>query len=251
MYLTLPEFEDEHIAHAFFGRRGGVSEGVYSSLNCGRGSNDNPDAVHENRARVANAAGVRDISSLYQIHSPVCVVLNEPLGAKVEADAMVTAKPGVALGVLTADCGPVLFSAKSATGHVVGAAHAGWGGAVRGVLENTVRAMIAEGALIETVRAAVGPCIGPESYEVSDGFLTPFLEESPDAQVYFKPGAAGKFWFNLPGYIRFRLGRIGIRHITLSGMDTYSEEDEYFSYRRATHREEKDYGRELSVIAIR
>ncbi len=252
--LTFDEFiaaNDKNISYGFFGRKGGVSEGIYSSLNCGRGSNDNPDAVVENRQRICKAIDVKDISSLHQVHSAHCVIINEPLKDKVEADAFVTSVPGVALGILTADCGPVLFTGDSAKGPVVGAAHAGWGGAVKGVLEDTINKMKSEGAFIETIRACLGPCIGPESYEVSEGFQKPFFEEDRDSIMYFKPGVVNKLWFDLPNYIKFRLERAGIRSVTLSGIDTYKQEDDYFSYRRTTHREEKDYGRELSVIAIR
>lgn len=251
MFLTFEEFDDEKIAYGFFGRKGGVSEGIYASLNCGRGSHDHPDAVEENRSQVKAALGLGVMSTLHQVHSSRCVVIEEEMKARVEADALVTSKPGIGLGILTADCGPVLFSGHGAKGPVIGAAHAGWGGAVSGILEDTIQKMVEEGAFIETIKACLGPCIGFESYEVSEGFQQPFFDHDRDSIMYFKPAGPEKLWFNLPGYIKFRLERAGLRNITISGIDTYKQEDDYFSFRRATHRNEKDYGRELSVIAIR
>ena len=251
MFLTLEEFDDSRIAYGFFGRKGGVSEGIFSSLNTSFVSGDDIAAVTENRARISKALDIGDLSTPFQYHSAECILLNSVLRDKAEGDALVTSTPNVPIAIQTADCGPVLFIGDSAKGPVIGAAHAGWGGAVKGVLENTIQKMVGEGAFIETIKVALGPCIGPESYEVSEGFQHPFFEEDRDSIMYFKPGAPDKLWFDLPGYIRFRLERAGIRSISLSGVDTYTNEEDYFSYRRATHNGEGQYGRELSVIAIR
>lgn len=251
MFLTFEEFDDSGISYGFFGRKGGASEGIFDSLNTSLVSGDNIDAVRENRSRISKALNVGEISTLYQCHSADCVSIDALLKDKTEGDALVTSTPGVAIGIQTADCGPVLFHGDGAKGKVIGAAHAGWGGAVKGVLENTIKKMLEEGAFVETIKVAIGPCIGPESYEVSVGFQNPFFEEDRDSIMYFKPGSPGKLWFDLPQYIKFRLERAGIRHISLSGIDTYKAEDAYFSFRRATHRNEKQYGRELSVISIR
>ena len=251
MFLKLEEFDDPRISYGFFGRKGGVSDGIYSSLNASLASGDDLGAVKENRERIQKELGINNLTTPYQVHSPDCIVLNSPTDERFLGDALVTSTPGVGIGILTADCGPVLFYGDSAKGPVIGAAHAGWGGAVKGVLENTIKKMVEEGAFIETIKVALGPCIGPESYEVSEGFQNPFFEEDRDSIMYFKPGTPGKLWFDLPAYIKFRLERAGIRNVTLSGIDTYKEEEDYFSFRRATHNQEKDYGRELSVISIR
>ncbi len=251
MHLTFEEFDDPRISYGFFGRKGGVSDGIYASLNASLASGDDIEAVKENRERIKKILDIKNLSTPYQVHSSDCMILTLPSDEKFLGDALVTSTPGVGIGILTADCGPVLFIADSPKGPVIGAAHAGWGGAVKGVLENTIKKMIDEGAFIETIKAAVGPCIGPDSYEVSEGFQAPFFEEDRDSIMYFKPGAPDKLWFDLPAYIKFRLERAGIRDITLSGVDTYKEEEDYFSFRRATHNNEKDYGRELTVISIR
>jgi hypothetical protein len=246
------------ITHGFYGRRGGVSAGIYTSLNCGPGSSDDQNAVTENRRRVAADLGapVDNLISLCQVHSPDCLVIIGPVGTGEErpkADAMATDVPGVALGVLTADCGPVLFEGVKPDGRpVIGAAHAGWGGAVKGVLESTLDRMIRLGAVPESIRAAVGPCIGPASYEVSAGFEAPFLAHDPESERFFKGARKeGHMMFDLPGYIAFRLANAGVGHITITGVDTYKEETDCFSYRRATHRGEGDYGRQVSAIVIK
>lgn len=251
MFKAFEEFDDPRIAYGFFGREGGVSDGIFSSLNASLVSGDNIEAVKENRARISKALGVANITTPYQVHSADCKILTVNDDEKFTGDALVTAAPNVAIGILTADCGPVLFVGDSANGPVIGAAHAGWGGAVKGVLENTIAKMVEEGAFIETIKAVLGPCIGPESYEVTEGFQKPFFEEDRDSIMYFKPGAPDKLWFDLPGYIKFRLERAGVRNITLSGVDTYKEEEKYFSFRRSTHKSEKEYGRQVSVISIR
>lgn len=250
-------FSDDAIGHGFFGRQGGVSTGLYSSLNCGAGTRDNPDNIQENRQRVASAIGssAEKLVTVKQIHSGQCVIVTGPwtVGERPDADAMVTDAPNVALGILTADCGPVLFSGQKADGSpVIGAAHAGWGGALKGILDNTVQAMIAKGAVPESIQASLGPCIGPASYEVSDDFTEPFLKHSENAEHFFKAARKpGHLMFDLPGYIAWRLAQCGVKKVRISGLDTYALENEYFSYRRTTHRGEPDYGRQMSAIVIK
>lgn len=241
------------IAHGFFGRQGGVSTGLYSSLNCGAGTGDDPASVKENRARVLAAIGGSALVTLKQIHSATCLYADVPFTDRPEADAVVTDVPGLAIGVLTADCGPVLFHGETAQGGpVIGAAHAGWGGALKGVLESTLQVMIDKGAQIDTIHASLGPCIAQKSYEVSDGFAGPFIDDDPASEHFFKAARReGHLMFDLPGYIASRLSQAGVRQVSITGIDTYSAEKDYFSYRRATHREEKDYGRQISVIMIR
>lgn len=248
--------QQNEIACGFFGRQGGVSAGIFSSLNCGPGSGDDLAAVNENRARVAQHFGAtpENLSTLHQCHSADCVYINTPIiGEKPKGDALVTDTPGLMLGILTADCGPVLLQGRKPYGApVIGAAHAGWGGALRGVLENTVQQMMKTGAALDTISACVGPCIGPKSYEVSDGFETPFLEHDEQAEHFFKSAAKpGHLMFDLPGYIAFRLTGAGVGRVEISGVDTYAQESRCFSYRRATHRGEVSYGRQISAIMIR
>lgn len=259
--MAVPVYQDMHfldgsVRHGFFGRRGGVSTGIYGSLNCGAGTDDDPDNIRENRERVASVTGTKleNLVTARQIHSDRCVIVTGPWGSgpRPEADAMVTDVPNVALAILTADCGPVLFSGRKADGRfVIGAAHAGWGGAVKGILDNTVRMMAAKGAIPESIQASLGPCIGPASYEVSKNFTEPFFAHSREAEHFFKAGRkSGHLMFDLPGYIAWRLAGCGVRQVRISGFDTYALENEYFSYRRATHREEPDYGRQISTIMI-
>jgi YfiH family protein len=249
--------ESGKIQHGFFGRQGGVSKGLYSNLNCGVGSKDAPEAVQENRGRVAEKLGVtpENLVRVWQSHTPDCTVINGPNNPNedpVVADAMVTDKAGLALGVLTADCGPILFAGEKADGSpVIGAAHAGWGGALRGVLENTVARMQEIGADLDTIRAAVGPCIGPKSYEVSVGFEEPFLERNPEDEHFFREAMKdGHLMFDLPGYIASRLAQAGLKRVTITGDDTFAQPELFFSYRRSTHRKESDYGRQISAIVI-
>jgi polyphenol oxidase len=246
------------IAYGFFGRTGGVSQGIYSSLNCGPGSGDNAAAVQENRKIVANGIGVPDaqISTLWQCHTAECLYIREHVAegeARPKADALVTDRPGLAIGVLTADCGPVLFVAQKPNGApVIGATHAGWGGALGGVLEDTIAKMVQAGAAPESIKACVGPCIGPASYEVGADFMRPFIVKHEEAEKFFREARKlGHFMFDLPGYIAYRLSLQGVRYVTLMGVDTYKEEETCFSYRRATHRGEGDYGRQMSAIMIR
>jgi YfiH family protein len=241
------------VRHGFFTREGGVSEGLYASLNCGLGSGDDIDKVATNRGRTM--AGIdlppQALVTAYQVHSPDVVEVEAPWTPEnaPRVDAMVTAKPGIALGILTADCAPVLFADRKA--RVVGAAHAGWRGAVTGVLDATVAAMARHGARPETMMAAIGPCIAQRSYEVGPEFPAPFIAADPDDATFFVPSArAGHFMFDLRGYVAKRLAQLGIRHVHQMPNDTCREEDRFFSYRRACLRGEKDYGRGLSVIAL-
>lgn len=251
MFRELTKFKHEKIVHGFFGRKGGVSEGVYANLNCGPGSGDDLEKVAENRKLVRNALGLQNLSTSYQCHSAICNIITAPFTDKLEGDALVTNVAGVGLGILTADCGPVMFHGQSANGMVIGAAHAGWGGAVKGVLENTIAKMIELGADLSSIHAGIGPCIAQASYEVGADFQKPFLEDDKDAAQFFKDGQAGKLQFDLAGYIAFRLKRAGVEHIEDIKIDTYAHEDDYFSFRRATHRGEAQYGREISVISIK
>jgi len=245
------------VSYGFYGREGGVSSGIYASLNCAWGSNDDPECVRENRSIVARnlSSSLPDISTPWQCHTPDCVIIDTALvsqSERPEADAFVTDKIGVAIGILTADCGPVLFAGKKANGeNVVGAAHAGWGGALKGVLENTVAAMVQIGAEPESITACVGPCIAAASYEVQEAFAQPFVIQHEGAEHFFKSARkTGHLMFDLPGYIAYRLSMVGVKGCVLMGHDTYGDEAGFFSYRRATHRGEADYGRQMSAIVI-
>lgn len=243
----------EGVRHMFFTRVGGVSAGIFNSLNCGPGSSDKRERVLDNRAR-AMAALDQDPANLvtvHQYHSPVAVEVHEPwaIGEAPKADAMVTTTPGVVLGILTADCAPVLFADSDAG--VIGAAHAGWKGALGGVIDATVEMMVENGAQADRICAAVGPCIQQPSYEVGADFRSSFLEAGSGNERFFEPGVeAGKYQFDLSGYVRYRLTECGVGSIEVSPADTYTDEDRFFSYRRATHRGEADYGRELSAIVL-
>jgi YfiH family protein len=243
----------EGIAHRFFTRRGGVSSGLYSSLNCGYGSGDSPDNVRENRRRAAETFGRREpeLLTLYQIHSTEVLTVGERRwtspGAP-KADAMVTDRPDVVLGVMSADCAPVLLADPQA--RVIGAAHAGWRGALSGVAETTIAAMEALGARRERMRAAVGPCIGRASYEVGPEFPAPFLEQDDANAAFFRNAArAGHFLFDLAGYLVHRVARAGVA-VEATGHDTLTADDDFFSYRRNTLQGVRDYGRGLSAIAL-
>lgn len=244
------------VSYGFFGRQGGVSTGVYSSLNCGPGSEDAPESVQKNRRIVADILGVgpSNLLSLYQLHGDSCLKVTQSWSAedRPQADAMVTDVPGLALGILTADCAPVLFYAQSSAKTVIGAAHAGWGGALKGILESTVAAMEDLGAKREAIRACIGPCIHQSSYEVSAEFHERFMVQHRENGRFFQPGQkAGRFMFDLAGYCVFRLYGAGISRVYIKDLDTYFNEEDFFSYRRATHRDEKDYGRQISAIAIK
>ncbi|WP_374384366.1 peptidoglycan editing factor PgeF [Dongia sp.] len=253
MIVTVGELDRlPGIRHGFLTRNGGVSDGIYDSLNCGLGTTDERDRVMENRARAVKAAGLTDtpLSTAYQVHSAKVLVVDRPLDQsnRPEVDGLVTNTQGVNLGVLTADCGPVLF-ADAAAG-VVGAAHAGWKGAVGGVLEETVRVMETLGARRENIVAAIGPCIGQASYEVGTEFPAPFIAQDPANARFFAANACRKFQFDLAGYCASRLEKLGLGTVIATGHDTCALEDDFFSYRRKTKRGEPDYGRQVSVIGL-
>jgi polyphenol oxidase len=253
MNLTLRELAAPGLRHGFFTREGGVSSGLFASLNCGWGSGDAPDHVSENRARAMAVLGLSSdrLVSCNQVHGNEVVVAGHSW-ARAEtprADAMVTGASGLALGILTADCVPVLFADPEA--QVIGAAHAGWRGALSGVLEATVTAMTDLGAAPRRLRAGIGPSIAQASYEVGPEFPEPFLAEDVANAAYFVPAAAaGKYRFDLPGYIAARLGRLGLAAIEHTGGDTVAEPKLFFSYRRSRLRGEPSYGRLLSAIAL-
>jgi polyphenol oxidase len=236
--------------HGFFTRKGGASSGIFAGLNCGTGSTDLAEAVQINRNRVASSMAVKqaDLVTMHQVHSADVVVVHAALAEKPRADGMVTAKPGILLGVLTADCQPVLFHDPVA--RVIGAAHAGWRGAKDGVLEATVAAMEAVGAKRGAIRAAIGPSISQSAYEVSAAFMQEFLDDDPANARFFTQADGKRPHFDLPGYGISRLQAAGIRHVEWTGHCTYSDPTRFFSYRRATHFGEADYGRLISVIRL-
>lgn len=246
---------DERIAHGFFTRAGGVSEGLYQDLNCAPGSHDDPAHVAENRRRVCAHLNAQHLVTLYQHHSADCLYVDGPVGegdARPKGDALVTDVPGVALGVLSADCCPILFLGEKQNGApVIGAAHAGWGGALKGVQRQTVAKMLETGAKLETIRAIIGPSIGQISYEVSDDFARPFLIQDDENERFFMTGRPGHLQFDVPGYNALRLAGVGVRDIVITGEDTYADAQRFFSFRRATHRGEADYGRQISAIVIK
>jgi YfiH family protein len=239
------------VPHGFLGRRGGVSTGVVAGLNVGTGSKDDREAIAENRRRAVEAVlpGAQ-LVTVYQVHSAEAVHVTEPWPneERPKADAMVTDRPSLLLGILTADCAPVLFADVEAG--VVGAAHAGWRGALAGVTDSTVAAMERIGAKRERIAAAVGPCIRQQSYEVDEDFRARFLAADPANERFFAAGPAGKPHFDLEGYVAARLRSAGIGTVETLGGDTYSDADRFFSFRRATHRREPDYGRQISLVAI-
>ena len=252
-FLTAESLRIPGVAHGFFTRVGGASQGVYASLNAGVGSRDAPEAVTENRARVAAALGaaLERLAVPFQIHSPDALAITElwPVDARPRCDALVTATPGLALGVTGADCGMILFADQRA--RVIGAAHAGWKGALTGVIEATVTAMERLGAKRGDIVAGLGPCIGPRSYEVGPEFVAAFEGAGDDTARYFTPSRReGRSMFNLNAYIAERVARAGIGRFEDLGLDTYADERRFFSYRRATHRKEPDYGRLMSVIVM-
>lgn len=239
------------IRHAFFTRRGGVSGGIYGSLNAGLGSRDERGAVSENCARIAAHMGVpaHALVSMNQTHSADVLTIDDTVPDRPKVDALVTDRPGIALGVLTADCGPLVFSDPAA--RVIGVAHAGWRGATGGIIEATLEAMEALGATASDVRAVLGPTIGPASYEVGPEFVENVRAITPSAAGLFRPsGNAGHSLFDLPAYIVGRCKEAGIGAVADLAHDTYADEARFFSYRRATHRGEPDYGRLLSAITL-
>ena len=239
------------VAHGFLGRAGGVSVGMHAGLNVGLGSDDDAEAVAENRARATSAVlpGAALLTP-YQFHSAECLTVTAPFDDRLRprADALVTDRPGLALGILTADCAPVLL-ADAAVG-VVGAAHAGWKGALGGVTDTTILAMEALGAKRERIAAAIGPCIARASYEVDEAFARRFEQVDPANERFFTEGRAGHFQFDLEAYVAHRLAIAGVTRVALLGLDTYADDTRFFSYRRATHRREPGYGRQISIIGL-
>jgi YfiH family protein len=237
--------------HGFLGRRGGVSTGELAGLNVGYGSSDDRSAIDENRRRaIAALLPDAELATVHQVHSAEAVHADRawPQGDRPRADAMVTDRPNLLLGILTADCAPVLFADHRAV--VVGAAHAGWRGALAGVTDSTIAAMERLGARRDDIHAAVGPCIAQPSYEVDEGFRDRFLEDDGDNGRFFVAGPAGKPHFDLEAYVVHRLIAAGIGEVEALNLDTYADPDRFYSYRLASHRGEADYGRQLSAIAI-
>lgn len=241
------------IRHGFFTRAGGVSKGIYAGLNCGLGSKDDREAVFQNRARVANHLGATNpaVLSPYQIHSADAVIVAEPFTSQnpPRADAIITRTPGLAVGILTADCGPVLFA--DPTARVVAAAHAGWRGAVSGILDAAIAKMEELGARRENIHASLGPCITQANYEVGTDFAQNLITRDPAFQRFFAtPVPGGKPRFDLPAFILADLAGKGLASVVSSVTCTYANESDFFSFRRTTHREEADYGRQISAILV-
>lgn len=237
--------------HGFFTRKGGASTGVYAGLNCGLGSNDRREAVLDNRTRVANAVNLNldALHSVYQIHSAEVVTLTEAANqTTARADAMVTATKGIVLGILTADCAPILFSDPDAG--VVGAAHSGWKGAIGGVSQATVNAMEALGAKRENITAIVGPAISQRAYEVGPEFFDDFIAQDMDYTRFFAQGKGDRMQFDLPSFCLHQLRIAGVGIAEWTGHCTYSDPDRFFSYRRSCHQSEPDYGRLISVVCL-
>ena len=239
------------VPHGFLGRQGGVSEGEMWGLNVGYGSGDDPDLIAENRRRAVEAVlPGAELATVHQVHSPTVVYVDHawPQDDRPHADAMVTDRPGILLGVLAADCAPVLFADPQAG--VIGAAHSGWRGAFGGVNEATVDAMEGLGAQRDRIAAVVGPSVSQASYEVDPGFRDRILEQDRANERFFVNGPAGRPHFDLSGYILHRLAKAGIGDAAALGLDTYSDADRFYSYRRSTHRNEPSYGRQISMIGL-
>ena len=239
------------LSHGFLGRRGGVSTGIHAGLNVGVGSEDDRDAVLENRRRASEVvlAGA-ELVTVHQVHSPDVVTVTGPipLEDRPHADAMVTDRPGLLLGILTADCAPVLLA--DAQAGIVGAAHAGWKGAIGGGTDKTIDAMVVLGAARDRITAAIGPCIARASYEVDVGFARRFQEHDPENERFFSAGRPDHFQFDLEGYVASRLAAAGIGRVEMLGLDTYPDDGRFYSFRRATHRGEPGYGRQISLIGL-
>jgi YfiH family protein len=241
----------QRVPHGFLGRRGGVSQGEMSGLNVGYGSGDDPELIAENRRRAIEAVlPGASLATVHQVHSPTVVYVERPWeqDLRPHADAMVTDRPGVLLGVLTADCSPVLFVDEEAG--VAAAAHSGWRGAIGGVNEATIEAMEQLGARRERIAAAIGPSVEQRSYEVDEAFRERFIEQDESNERFFIAGPAGKPHFDLTGYILQRLNDAGIAKAEALRLDTYSDPDRFYSYRRSTHRNEPSYGRQISMIGL-
>lgn len=238
------------VRHGFFTRRGGASSGVFAGLNCGSGSTDQTEAVEINRARVAEAMGVATdhLLGVHQIHSTEVITATGPQLLKPKADALVTATPGLALSVLTADCQPVLFA--DPTAGVIGAAHAGWRGALDGVLHTTIDAMVALGASRENITAVIGPCISQSAYEVGPEFFEDFIAEDTENARFFAQGKEDRLLFDLPAFGLSCLRSAGVKYADWTRHCTYSDADRFYSYRRTTHNKEADYGRLIAAITL-
>jgi YfiH family protein len=249
-FLTSPALSAiPNIRHGFFTRQGGVSDGLYDSLNCGWGSKDDRQRIIENRARVAGALGARELMTAYQIHSTTIHHVDAPFeGRPPDGDGLITTTPGLALGALAADCAPILFASKD--GRVVASAHSGWKGALNDIAGTVAAKMEALGVTRRDIVAAVGPCISQASYEVGPEFRDRFTEIDPAFDAYFAAGREGHFHFDLPGFVRLRLEQAEIGTIDVLGLDTFSDPERFFSYRRTTHAGDPDYGRQVSAIAI-
>jgi YfiH family protein len=239
------------VRHGFVGRRGGVSGGIFVSLNVGLGSSDDQALVRENRRRAIEAvAPGATLVTVHQVHSTIVVQVTGAVADadRAHADAMVTATPGLALGILTADCAPILLA--DAEAGVIGAAHSGWKGALGDIAGATVAAMEALGARRDHIRAAIGPCIARASYEVDVSFRDRFLADAASHDGFFAAGRGDRFQFDLEGFVAMRLANAGVRHVVALGIDTYPDADRWFSYRRTTHKREPDYGRQMSLITL-
>ena len=249
--LRAPLLEEAGLTHGFFTRQGGVSSGVYGSLNGGVGSRDDPRAVAENRRRMAAHLGIDPAHLLvpYQTHSPDALIVTQAFAERPRCDALVTATPGLGLGVTGADCGMILFADGQA--RVIGAAHAGWKGALGGVLEATIKAMETLGARRASTVAVLGPTISQKSYEVGAEFAARFIAQSASYESFFSASERdGHFLFDLPGFIAMRLRHAGIGSFADLARDTYGEPEVFFSYRRSVHKNEPDYGRQIAAIAL-
>lgn len=252
-FKTHALLDSSRITHGFFGRKGGISCAQYSSLNAGHGSADLTENVDENRARITKALGARHLLSLHQIHSREVVVIDVPFAERPKADGMVTRKAGVALSALSADCGPVLFA--DATAGVIGACHAGWRGALSGITDATIAAMISQGASLENTTAVLGPCISQPSYEVGESFRDTFIGEQETYDRFFRLGPEKENGlrqphFDLKAFILHRLKCAGLTRVSALPDCTYAQPSDYFSYRYNTHKEISDYGRNISAIML-
>jgi polyphenol oxidase len=247
------ELTHDTIEHGFFGRQGGYSTGMYASLNVGLGSGDDRATVERNRGIVAKSLGGREsqLVTIYQVHSADAHIVIKPWtdGERPEADGMATNIPGIILGVLSADCGPVLFADHKAG--VIGAAHAGWKGALSGITDATVLKMESLGATRENIVAVLGPTISKSAYEVGPEFILNFINVDAGHKIYFTDSVkSNHYMFDLPGYLMDRMKAFGVGTVIDSGLCTYTRDDEYFSYRRTTHAREKDYGRQIAAITL-
>lgn len=251
--MTLEILTSDSLAplrHGFFTRKGGASSGIFAGLNCGTGSSDQREVVQINRARVADAMGapLDNLVGVHQVHSADVVTVTDPTADRPKADAMVTNVPGMVLSILTADCQPILFA--DADAGVIGAAHAGWRGALDGIMEATLDAMVAIGANRSSITAVIGPSISQRAYEVGPEFVEGFADESSDNLRFFANGEGDRAMFDLPAFGLHRLREAGVGHAEWTRHCTYSDPDRFFSYRRSVHQKEADYGRLISAITL-